>query len=62
MISRTLDVQEDPLTGDLFIEIPDDILKAANLTEGDTIDWVKNGDNSWILRKANDTSIVETTK
>lgn len=34
-----------------FITFPDDLLKAANLKEGDSIEWVDNKDGSYILKK-----------
>jgi len=49
--TKTLTVQEDPLTGDLFIELPEDILQAVDLQEGDDIVWEPVGENSWALRK-----------
>lgn len=36
---------------DYYIEFPDDLLEAANLKEGDQVEWVDNGDGSYILRK-----------
>lgn len=56
-MKRTLNVQEDPLTGDLFIELPDDILEAAGLAEGDTIKWTKGHGDSWVLSKAEDGTV-----
>ena len=46
-----LPVQVDGLSGDCFVEFPDDLLEAANLKEGDTVEWVDKGDGSYILRK-----------
>ena len=37
--------------GEYFINFPDDLLEAANLKEGDQINWVDNGDGSYLLRK-----------
>jgi len=54
---RTLTVQEDPQNGDLFIELPDDVLEAAGLKEGDTIKWIKQDDESWILKKVEDDTV-----
>ena len=54
---RTLVVQEDPQSGDLFIELPDDVLEAAGLAEGDTIKWIKGDGDSWILQKAEDETL-----
>lgn len=34
-----------------FVSFPDDLLQAANLREGDQIEWVDRGDGSYILRK-----------
>jgi hypothetical protein len=34
-----------------FITFPDDLLEAANLKEGDQIEWISQTDNSYILRK-----------
>jgi len=36
---------------DYYIEFPDDLLKAANLKEGDLLDWVDNGDGSVTMKK-----------
>ena len=34
-----------------FITFPDDLLEAANLKEGDSIEWVDNKDGSYIMKK-----------
>jgi hypothetical protein len=34
-----------------FITFPDDLLEAANLNEGDQIEWIENGNGSWIMKK-----------
>ena len=36
---------------DFYVEFPDDLLEAANLKEGDQVEWVDNGDGSYTLRK-----------
>ena len=50
-MKATVDVQYDEYTGDYFIELPPDILAAANLAAGDTILWEKIDDDSWTIRK-----------
>jgi len=50
-MKATVDVQYDEYTGDYFIELPPDILAAANLAVGDTILWEKIDDDSWTIRK-----------
>ena len=34
-----------------FVSFPDDLLEAANLKEGDQVEWVDQGDGSYLLRK-----------
>jgi bifunctional DNA-binding transcriptional regulator/antitoxin component of YhaV-PrlF toxin-antitoxin module len=34
-----------------FITFPDDLLEAANLTEGDQLEWVDNKDGTYTLKK-----------
>jgi hypothetical protein len=34
-----------------FITFPDDLLEAADLKEGDPVEWVDNGDGTWMIRK-----------
>jgi hypothetical protein len=36
---------------DYFVQFPDDLLEAANLRKGDTVEWVDQGDGSYLLRK-----------
>jgi bifunctional DNA-binding transcriptional regulator/antitoxin component of YhaV-PrlF toxin-antitoxin module len=34
-----------------FVTFPDDLLEAANLREGDQVEWVDQGDGSYLLKK-----------
>ena len=45
-----LPVEPDP-SGEYFVIFPDDLLEAANLNEGDQIEWVDNCDGSYTIRK-----------
>lgn len=49
--SWTLEVQEDPETGDAILQFTDEILEAAGWKEGDTLLWIDNGNGSWTLTK-----------
>jgi hypothetical protein len=51
VVKWQLPVQVDGLTGDCFVEFPDDLLERAGLKEGDTVNWVDRGDGSFELRK-----------
>ena len=53
VVKWQLPVQVYGLSGDCFVEFPDDLLEVANLKEGDTVEWVDKGDGSYILRKVN---------
>jgi len=46
-----LPVECDGPSGEYYITFPDDLLEAANLKEGEEVEWVDNGDGSFILRK-----------
>ena len=41
----------DTMETEYFITFPDDLLEAANLKEGDSVEWIDNNDGSFILKK-----------
>lgn len=47
----TVTVEEDPATGECFIQLPEEVLAAANWKENDTILWTDNEDGTWSLTK-----------
>jgi hypothetical protein len=51
VVKWQLPVQVDGLTGDCFVEFPDDLLERAGFKEGDIVEWVPRGDDSFELRK-----------
>jgi len=53
VVKWQLPVQVDGLTGDCYIELPDDLLEVAGLKEGDTVEWIDRGDGSFLLQKVN---------
>jgi len=38
-------------SGEYFVQFPDDLLEAADLKEGDSVEWVAKKDGSYLLRK-----------
>lgn len=52
----TLDVKEDPETGDQILEFPDDMMEQTGWKPGDTLEWIDNKNGSWTLRKKDDNS------
>jgi hypothetical protein len=51
VVKWQLPIQVDGLTGDCFVEFPDDLLERTGLKEGDTVNWIDRGDGSFELRK-----------
>jgi hypothetical protein len=48
-----LPTEIDGLSGDVIVNLPDDLLEAANLKEGDQVEWIDRGDGSFEMRKVN---------
>jgi hypothetical protein len=46
-----LPVEVDAASDDYYVQFPDDLLEAANLKEGDKVEWVSQVDGSYLLRK-----------
>jgi bifunctional DNA-binding transcriptional regulator/antitoxin component of YhaV-PrlF toxin-antitoxin module len=51
VVKWRLPVEMDGPSGEYFVTFPDDLLEAANLNEGDEVEWVDQNDGSFILRK-----------
>jgi hypothetical protein len=49
--STILDVVEDPLTGDLILQLTDELCNELGWTVGDTLVWEELPNNSWSVRK-----------
>jgi predicted transcriptional regulator len=47
----TIEVQEDPDTGDAILEFPPELMEQAGWQEGDTLTWKDLGNGSWSLTK-----------
>jgi hypothetical protein len=46
-----LPVEVDGPSAEYFVTFPDDLLEAADLKEGDQVEWVDNADGSYLLKK-----------
>lgn len=55
VVKWQLPVNVDGLTGECYVNFPDDLLEAADLKEGDTVEWVDNKNGTYTLRKTNGT-------
>ena len=49
--SWTVTIEEDPETGDLILPLPEDMLQLQGWVEGDTLEWLNNGNGTWSLQK-----------
>jgi len=51
MSRYTITLEEDPDTGDLIMPLPDELLEEAGWAEGDTLEWIDNGDGTFNMIK-----------
>jgi antitoxin component of MazEF toxin-antitoxin module len=51
VVKWQLPVEVDGASGEFFVCFPDDLLEAANFKEGDQIEWIDQGDGSYLLKK-----------
>ncbi len=51
MKTWTLQIEEDPNSDDAILTFPPDLLEAAGWKEGDTIEWIDQGNGTWQLLK-----------
>ena len=49
--SSTLEIQEDPVTGEQYIELPQRLLVQLGWKEGDSLEWVELENGSWSVKK-----------
>ena len=46
-------VQENGKTKELFVQFPPDAINQMGWSEGDTLEWLDNGDGSWTIQQKN---------
>ena len=49
--SQKMHIQEDPVTGELFVELPDRLLKQLGWEEGDDLEWIEEPNGNWTIKK-----------
>ena len=47
----TLNIVEDPQSGDLLLDLTEELCNKMGWTVGDSLIWEDRGDGSWSLRK-----------
>ena len=53
VVKWKLPIEIDDESGEYFVTFPDDLLEAVNLKEGDQVEWVYQGDGSYLIKKVN---------
>lgn len=49
--SSTLVIQEDPESGELYVEFPQRLLEQLGWKEGDDLQWIQGADGTWSIKK-----------
>lgn len=49
--SQKMFIQEDPDTGELYVELPDRLLKQLGWEEGDDLEWIEEPNGNWTIKK-----------
>jgi hypothetical protein len=44
-------IEVDGLSGECYVQFPDDLMEAANIKENDLVEWIDQGDGSYLLKK-----------
>jgi hypothetical protein len=55
VVKWQLPVEVDGISGEYYIQFPDDLMEAAGIEENDTVEWIESDDGSFLLRKVNGT-------
>lgn len=61
MANKTLTVDKDPQSGDLYLQLTDDLMEEMGWTVGDTLQWIENEDGTWSLRIKSDAPTMDKT-
>lgn len=56
-MKRTTEIKEDPLTGDLYIEIDPTVWDELGWKVGDDVVWEEQYQQQWVIRKKDDTTL-----
>jgi hypothetical protein len=51
VVKWQLPIEIDGLSGEYYVNFPDDLMEASGIKENDMVEWVNRGDGSYLLRK-----------
>ena len=57
-IPKTLDIVEDPQTGDLLLQLTDELCDQMGWAIGDNLVWENINDGTWSVRKEDNASTL----
>jgi len=51
VVKWQLPVEIDGVSGEYYVQFPDDLMEASGIKENDVVEWVDQGDGSYLLKK-----------
>lgn len=57
---KTLTVDKDPQSGDLYLQLTDELMDQMGWTVGDNLQWIDNEDGTWSLKKSDAPTMDKT--
>jgi hypothetical protein len=57
--SWTVEIEQDPVTGELMLPFPPDLLSQMGWNEGTDLSWIDNENGTWTIKKKEETVIVD---
>lgn len=59
-MNNILEVQENSETGELYLQFTPDMLSQMGWHEGDMLEWIDNGDGSYVIQKKDQDFDIES--
>jgi hypothetical protein len=56
VVKWQLPVEVDGISGEYYVQFPDDLMEASGIKEDDFVEWIDRGDGSYLLKKVNEHS------
>ena len=57
--SWTVEIEQDPVTGELMLPFPPDLLSQMGWSEGTDLSWIDNENGSFTIKKKEEPTIVD---
>jgi hypothetical protein len=53
VVKWQLPVEVDGISGEYYVQFPDDLMEASDIGENDLVEWIDQGNGSYLLKKVN---------